>query len=95
MTTMNVLPKKVRAPGLDGLAPPFVKRYAQLSGEIVHAANSHAGEGRMGGVSGASNRHIRATRSAAVVPLIRAWSDSSSGPLGVNTKGLRHWEEQA
>jgi len=53
----------------DGVVPPFVKRYAQLSGEIVRAAKAYAEEVRMGVYPEPADGHSHATQSAAMVPL--------------------------
>ena len=53
----------------DGVVPPFVKRYAQLSGEILRAAKAYAEEVRMGVYPEPADGHSHATQSAAMVPL--------------------------
>jgi 3-methyl-2-oxobutanoate hydroxymethyltransferase len=53
----------------DGLVPPFVKRYARLSSEIVQAAKTYAEEVRMGVYPQPADGHSQAPRPTVVAPL--------------------------
>jgi 3-methyl-2-oxobutanoate hydroxymethyltransferase len=53
----------------DGIVPPFVKRYAQLGGDIVRAAKTYAEEVRTGLYPEAAVGHAQPPQAATVVPI--------------------------
>ncbi len=53
----------------DGIVPPFVKRYAQLGGDIVRAAKTYAEEVRTGLYPEAADGHAQPPQAATVVPI--------------------------